>query len=99
MNKPKSNCEFVSVWDGGREIRTPACYDKETGLVESLKSVEADDLDVLDREFIELPDDSTETVCPHCHEFVLRPCILADEVGKSLYDGLKCPNPECQYEQ
>jgi hypothetical protein len=49
------SCEYVTVWDGGTEIRTPAKYYKAMRDVET-EAVEANGLDSLDEEYIEFID-------------------------------------------
>ena len=47
---------YVSEWDGGTKICTKAEYDPQTKNVTNIESSDADGLDVLEREYIELPD-------------------------------------------
>ncbi len=49
---------YVSVWDGGTEVRTACNYNPETKDVTNIgqADVEGLDLAVLDREYVELPD-------------------------------------------
>jgi len=47
---------YVSVWDGGVEVRTSCEYDSETLDVTDIESADVDGLDNLEREHIELPD-------------------------------------------
>lgn len=49
---------FVSVWDGGYEISTPAILDLDTGIVSDIESVDVGDglVETLDGEFVELDD-------------------------------------------
>ena len=69
--KAKANCIFVSVWDGGTEVRSKAHYDPSTGEVTVLESHDAE-VGLLDREFIEFGED-TLPVCKECHESVRQP--------------------------
>jgi hypothetical protein len=88
----KSNCEFVTVWDGGIAIRTQAFFDEQTGEVYSLESVDAD-VEVLEKEFIEFPNEDTKDVCQTCHSFVLKPYMRPQ--GKILIDDTQCSDPGC----
>ena len=50
---------YVSVWDGGTEIRTSALFNPETKLVHDIETVEGvdedgEEVEILDREYIEL---------------------------------------------
>lgn len=47
---------FVSVWDGGTEIRTNCLYDAETNTVSDIETADVNGLDILDEQFIELED-------------------------------------------
>lgn len=51
------DAEYVSVWDGGSEVRTPCEVDLKKGTVERVEvSGDAGGLDVLDREYVSLDD-------------------------------------------
>lgn len=46
---------YVSVWDGGTEIRTSCEYTPETRTASNIETInDVEDLDFLDEEFIEL---------------------------------------------
>lgn len=46
---------YVSVWDGGNEVRTSCEYDPQKNLVFNIESTDdVEDLDILDEEYIEL---------------------------------------------
>lgn len=47
---------YVTVWDGGIEIRTQCLFDKNSSTVYDVESVEVNGLDVLEAEFVELAD-------------------------------------------
>jgi hypothetical protein len=47
---------YVSVWDGNTIISTSCDYDPATKNVTNIETVEAGDLDILEREYIEFPD-------------------------------------------
>lgn len=86
---------YVSVWDGGQTIRTPGEYDPETGKAYSLDTVDAPEVESLDREYIELPDESELEVCTTCHEYVLKP-IVGDRADQSFGEMQICSNPDCE---
>ncbi len=47
---------YVSVWDGGEEIRTLCDYDPETNTASNIEQCDdVEDLDILEEEYIELP--------------------------------------------
>lgn len=48
--------KFVSVWDMGYEIETNAMIDLETGIVDCIEEVDADDVETLDLEMIVIED-------------------------------------------
>ncbi len=47
---------FVSVWDGGIEIRTDCEYNPITKEVSDIDIAEVDNLECLEDEYVELPD-------------------------------------------
>ena len=53
----KVNATYVSVWDGGTRIESNCKYNTETREVTNvgMVSVEKMDLEILDEEFVELP--------------------------------------------
>lgn len=55
------NATYVSVWDGGTEIRTSCKFDTNKNLAFDIESTdeEIEDLDFLDKEYIELPNGET----------------------------------------
>ena len=46
---------YVSVWDGGIEVRTKCKYDTVIFDVTDIESADVDGLDVLEREYLILP--------------------------------------------
>jgi hypothetical protein len=86
---------FVSVWDGGEEVRTPAELNTKTGEVttESV-DVEGLDLDILDREYFETSDGDELEVCTDCHEYILK-TVMKEGIGKTLNEVHVCSNPDC----
>jgi hypothetical protein len=47
---------YVTVWDGGIEIRTQCLFDKESSTVYDVESVEVNGLDILEEQYVELSD-------------------------------------------
>jgi hypothetical protein len=47
------NATFVSVWDGGTEIRSNCHYDPTTNTVSNIEDVDVDGIEVLDKEYVE----------------------------------------------
>jgi hypothetical protein len=84
---------FVSVWDGGSEIRTNAVLNTETGEVIA-ESVDAGDVENLDREYFQSNEDDEYEICPECHEFILK-TVIDEGIGKSLFERQVCSNPDC----
>jgi hypothetical protein len=89
---------FISIWDGGTEIRTPAVLDTKTGEIIA-ESIEVNnDLDILLREYFESSEfhNSGEEfeVCPECHEYILK-IVIKEGIGKTLFEALVCSNPDC----
>lgn len=56
----KINATFVSVWDNGTEIESSCLFDSDTREVTNIEQIEdnIEDLNMLEREYIELPDGS-----------------------------------------
>jgi hypothetical protein len=47
---------YVTVWDGGIEIRTKCLFDRAASTVYDIESVEVNGLDILEEEYVELAD-------------------------------------------
>ena len=90
----KTNCEFVSVWDGGQEIRTPAFFDTRRRIVVT-DAVEAPDVECLEREYLDMLDCVEIEICTTCHEHPLRCTMENDSVGKGLHEVYVCEDPDC----
>jgi hypothetical protein len=56
---------YISVWDGGIEIATSCNFDPETKNITDVEMVDGDGLDILEREFVRLPD-GTEINADDC---------------------------------
>ena len=89
---------FVSVWDDGTEIRTPATLDTETGEVDA-ETADIENLDILQREYFE-SDESFNSgeeydICPECHEYILK-TVMKEGIGSTLYEDRVCSNPDCE---
>ena len=91
----KINCVLVTVWDGGQAIRTKGLLDDVTGEIESLESVDAD-VTVLEREYLEMPDDTTLEVCKTCHEFILKSVMVPGNTKGILIEEFECSGPDCE---
>lgn len=61
---------FNSVWDGGYVVSTDCTIDVETGVVEP-DSVDADDVEVLDHEYVELNGIELDVFCNENNEYVI----------------------------
>ena len=64
MKQQVVDVTYVSVWDGGYEIRSKAKYDTATKKVSDIEVVEGsgDTVEHLDEEYIEMPDGSRKEV-------------------------------------
>lgn len=89
---------FVSVWDDGTEIRTPAILDETSGAVDAETS-DIENLEILQREFFESSDFANSgeefEICPECHEYILK-TVMKEGVGKTLYEAQVCSNRYCE---
>lgn len=48
--------KYVSVWDGGNEVKSKCQYNPDTKVVSDVDSVEVDGLDILEDVYVLLPD-------------------------------------------
>jgi hypothetical protein len=85
QRRTRMKATFVSVWDGGVRIETPCTVDESGEITTS--SVDAGDVELLDREFVETDDGDEIKVCPNCHSFIMKDALVDVEV---------CSNPECE---
>jgi hypothetical protein len=85
---------FTSVWDNDTEITSPAVLNTETGEIGAV-AVEANDVDILDKEYFTDEDGEEYEVCPECHDFILK-TVMKEGIGKTLYEALVCSDPECK---
>lgn len=46
---------YVSVWDGGVEVKTRCLYNGETKVVSDIETADVDGLDILEDEYVLLP--------------------------------------------
>jgi hypothetical protein len=88
---------FVSIWDDGIEVSTPAELDETTGEI-TTESVDVSNLDILQREYFESSEfqNSGEEfeVCPECHNFITK-VVVKEGVGKTLNEVPVCSDPDC----
>ena len=48
--------KYVSVWDGGTTVTTNCQYNPKTNVVSDIESSDVEGLDILEDEYVELPD-------------------------------------------
>ncbi len=94
----KANSIFVSVWDGGQEIRSDAFYDAVTGEVDVLHALNAPEVRVLEQEFVEFGGDEIP-VCRSCHSYTLKSAMVANPHGSDLNEIQVCSDAECESNQ
>lgn len=51
-NRDWEDAEFVTIWDGGKEIKTKARFDRNTGFIEVLEKADGQELEVLDDQYL-----------------------------------------------
>lgn len=87
---------FVSVWDGGYEIRTACEFDYEKNLIENVEFSDGsnnDRVDQLDREYVEDAEGNEYEVCTECHEKFLKGQMFPSKVNDTvLEEKVVCPN-------
>jgi hypothetical protein len=88
---------FVSIWDDGTEIRTPAVLDEKTGEVDA-ETADVENLDILQREYFESDEFANAgeeyEICPECHTFILR-TVMKDGIGHTYNEVRVCSDIEC----
>lgn len=62
---------YNSVWDGGYVVSTGCTIDSVTGRVEA-ESADADDVEVLDREYVEVNGVEFDVECNEDNEYVIN---------------------------
>ena len=86
------DCEFVSVWDSGREIKTKATYDVTSGHVRAdVTKEDVSDLDILTREYIEIPGGGDIEICLVCHKYTLKTTWENFSGNTSRIKSAECP--------
>jgi hypothetical protein len=86
---------FVSVWDDGSSIETGATLNAQTGEVTTAQSEDTGDHGSLEREYFVDEYHNEFTICPTCHEYILKSAMDPDKVGKGLSESMVCFNPDC----
>jgi hypothetical protein len=84
---------FTSVWAEG-EITTPATLNLEDGSLCIVTSEDGDEFEHLESEKFEAENGDEYTVCPECHEYILK-TVMVPGVGKTLVETQECSNPDC----
>lgn len=86
------NGTFISVWDGGLEINTPAeLFD--TGEVFA-RPVHVEGLETLDEEYFTDENGKRYDICPTCHTFILK-TEMVERIGKQLIERTGCTDENC----
>lgn len=86
-------CAFISVWDGGIQLRSRALYHQDTKEVEVLEMHDIDNLENLEREYILFKDGTIKDVCTSCHIGVMETHMITNQNNsddKTLYEVHKC---------
>jgi len=86
---------FTSIWDDDNDITTPAELNTKTGEV-TAESVEAHDVEILNKEYFTNEKGEEFEVCPECHEYILHTC-MEPGIGHNLDEVKRCKNPDCDY--
>lgn len=84
---------FVSHWDCGSVIETPASVNVNTGEITTTASNQNPKGSLVSEEFI-YEDGDSRKVCPECHDHILKP-VMVEGVGKQLEEAFECSG--CQY--
>ena len=86
---------FVSVWDGGIEISTPAELNVRTGEVVA-DSVNVDGLDTLEEEKFVDENGKEYEICGCCHTYI-RKTVMTPGIGKTLNELKVCSDFYCEH--
>lgn len=85
---------FISIWDDGIEISSPAELNEQTGEL-IVEQVSIDNLDILDNEiFIDESGNEFE-VCEICHNYIMK-TIMVDGIGHTYEEKSVCSNKYCE---
>lgn len=88
------NIRFVSVWDDGVKICTDGEYNPDTKEISNIQVCDnVEELDILEQEYIELPNGERLEVCQDCHNHVLTSAMVKnnhDEHDESVSEVLLC---------
>ena len=90
-------CTFTSVWDDGKtEITTDAEYNPETREVSAESAdVSGLDLDILDEQYIKLPDGKILDICNECQKHTLNISTETHNIPNTnkthSFEVRKCP--------
>lgn len=87
----KIKCQFVSVWDGSTSLNSDAIYDPDDKTFEVIGTVAVDGVELLDREYLEMPDGDELEVCTQCHERILETRMVPG-IGHDLDEVQVCPD-------
>lgn len=84
--------EFHSIWDQSYDLETACTVDLQSGLITAEVGEDVDDLDLLDREFVQLPGGKIEHEIEDIEGqyFVVNLEALAAEVGLALSTAARC---------
>lgn len=80
---------FQSIWEEGL-IETPATLNLENGEITAMSSDEGSEYEHLICEKFVDKDENEYTVCPNCHNFILKTSMEADKVGNGLSEVQVC---------
>ncbi|HRZ18687.1 MAG TPA: hypothetical protein P5136_01405 [Methanofastidiosum sp.] len=90
---------FISIWDGGIELRSRAIFHKDEQEIEVLEMHDVDGLETLEKEYIIFPNGFEEKVCPICHEGIMLKKYAPHPVNdqdKSIYEIEVCSRKDCE---
>ena len=93
-NKTKIKCEFTSVWDDGSVVTTPCIYNEKTGYCDPKVSKGVIPTGMVDEEYITLDSGEQKTVCPDCHEYVMK-TVIGDRDDLSYGEYEVCSDLKC----
>lgn len=88
------DCTFISVWDDGIRIESKASYDTISGEIFVKETHEVEGVDILQDEYIILPNGDEIKVCKECHEYIMH-TVMVDGEGHTYEETQECMGPDC----
>ena len=90
--------DFVSEYDDGSILASPAKYDPDTGEITDIHPIDINMTGMLSREFIIRRSGEEIDVCQECHEHTLKTVMVESGTNKQTLEELKTCRGGCDNE-